>query len=357
MLINIQFLRFTAALLVLVYHTSSHMRDAGVELGPIFALSESIGFAGVDVFFVISGFIMAYTTNASGGIEKGWVFIRRRCARIYSGYWPFYLLALAVFAWINPAQLQDSSLLRSAILWPANVLLLAVSWTLVFEMFFYLLFTVLIATTEGHRETTLRLLLVAIIAWSLISQFGLHAYDQGQLENMSLAQYYMLSPYLAEFLAGAVIASHARRNPAKRGWLYLSAGVFLFALGGWVNDALFGGSIEQGYFVFYRVLTFGIPSLLLLKAMISLEQAGIRAPVRFSILAGGASYAIYLSHTLLLTVSQYLGFNVFAGQLSNPLAKILFCLLILAILLLSMAHYTWIERPLHRWFKGLLRVY
>jgi exopolysaccharide production protein ExoZ len=356
MLINVQFLRFAAALLVLVYHTSSHLHDAGVGLGPVFALIEATGFAGVDIFFVISGFIMAYTTKTSAGPAQGWLFIRRRFARIYSGYWPFYLLALLVYAWINPAYLETSSLIRSAILWPANVLLIAVSWTLIFEMFFYLLFTFLIVLTERRRLFVLGALLMATVSWSLISHFCLHAYDQGQLEKMGLAQYYMLSPYLAEFLAGALLAGQIGKKPGEWAWFYLLSGVLLFSLGGWVNTALFEGRIEQGYFVFYRVLTFGIPSLLLLKGMIALEHFGMRAPARISILAGGASYAIYLSHTLLLTVSQYLGFNDVAGQLSNTPANVMFWLLILAILLLSMAHYTWIERPLHRWIKRVLRV-
>jgi peptidoglycan/LPS O-acetylase OafA/YrhL len=356
MLINVQFLRFVAALLVLAYHTSSHMHDAGVELGPVFALSEATGFAGVDIFFVISGFIMAYTTKTSAGPGQGWLFIRRRIARIYSGYWPFYLLALLVFAWINPAYLETSSLIRSAILWPANVLLIAVSWTLIFEMFFYVLFTFLVMATARRRQFVLGVLLLVTVSWSLISHFGLHAYNQGQLEKMSLAQYYMLSPYLAEFLAGALLASQVGKNQGKRAWLYLLSGVLLFSLGGWVNNALFYGRIEQGYFIFYRVLAFGIPSLLLLKGMIELEHSGFRAPARFSILAGGASYAIYLSHTLLLTVTQYLGFNVFAGQFGNTTATLMFWLLILVVLLLSMAHYSWIERPLHGWIKRALRV-
>ena len=356
MLINVQFLRFAAALLVLAYHTSSHMHDAGVELGPVFALSEATGFAGVDIFFVISGFIMAYTTRTSAGPGQGWLFIRRRFARIYSGYWPFYLLALLVFAWINPAYLESSSLIRSAILWPANDLLIAVSWTLIFELFFYVLFTFLIVLTDRRRLLVLSALMVASVSWSFTSHFGLHAYDQGQLEKMGLAQYYMLSPYLAEFLAGALLASHVGKNTGKRAWFYLLSGVLLFSFGGWVNATLFQGSIEQGYFVFYRVAIFGIPSLLLLKGMIDLEHSGTRAPARISILAGGASYAIYLSHTLLLTVTQHLGFNVFAGQLGTTFARIVFWLLILAILLLSMAHYTRIERPLHGCIKRVLRI-
>jgi peptidoglycan/LPS O-acetylase OafA/YrhL len=97
MLINVQFLRFAAAMLVVVYHVSAHIRDAGIDPGPFFQLSEAVGFAGVDIFFVISGFIMAYTTHAAAGAVDAWAFARRRMARIYSGYWPFFLLALHVF--------------------------------------------------------------------------------------------------------------------------------------------------------------------------------------------------------------------------------------------------------------------
>ena len=160
MLINIQFLRFVAAMLVVVYHTSAHVRAAGVDQGAFFSLSESIGFAGVDVFFVISGFIMAYTTHSAAGFDDGWSFFRRRVARIYSGYWPFFIIAWALFSWIRPEHVESASMWRSAILWPANELLIAVSWTLIFEMFFYVLFTLLVFSALRQREILLRLLLV-----------------------------------------------------------------------------------------------------------------------------------------------------------------------------------------------------
>ena len=98
MLINIQFLRMVAAMLVVFYHTSAHVRSVGAEQGAFFAVNDAIGFAGVDIFFVISGFIMAHTSFSAAGWADGWSFLRRRLARIYSGYWPFFLLALALFA-------------------------------------------------------------------------------------------------------------------------------------------------------------------------------------------------------------------------------------------------------------------
>jgi len=356
MLINVQFLRFVAAMLVVVYHTSGHVRDARIDQGAFFALSESIGFAGVDVFFVISGFIMAYTTHSAAGLKDGWAFARRRIARIYSGYWPFFLIALALFSWIRPEHVESASLWRSAILWPANELLIAVSWTLIFEMFFYVLFTLLVLSVPRQRQRLLYLLLVFIVCWTTYSQFGRHAYDPGQLETISLSEYYMLSPYLAEFLGGAILAGWLRSSPGGHGMLWLTLGSISFVGGGWVNNQLFGGQIEQGYYVYFRVLAFGLPSLMLLTGLVRLEQAGHKAPLRFSLLAGGASYAIYLSHTLLLATSQHLGLNRFAGQLGLFPAQSLYFLYAILILLYSMAHYHWLERPLHRLFKHILGV-
>jgi len=343
-------------MLVVLYHASAHVRDSGVDQGAFFALSEAVGFAGVDVFFVISGFIMAYTTREDAGLTDGWSFLRRRLARIYSGYWPFFLLALFLFAWISPSHLKEANLVRSAILWPANDLLIGVSWTLIFEMYFYLLYTVLITFSSRRRSVLLVATLVFVGVWSLYSQFIRHAYDPGRLELISLAEYYMLSPYLAEFLAGALLAGWLGRHRGVSGWAWLAAGCALFLLAGWLNNSVFGGKIEQGYFVFYRVLAFGVPSLLILMGLERLEQAGQSAPVRFSIMAGGASYAVYLSHTLLLQASQYLGLNAWAGQLGTTTVRWVFGVYAVLILGYSVVHARLLERPLHRYFRRLLSV-
>ena len=356
MLINIQFLRFVAAMLVVFYHSSAHLRSTGLDQGWVFGLSEGIGFAGVDIFFVISGFIMAWTTREVAGASDAFSFIRRRAARIYSGYWPFFLLAVFVFAWANPEHYDKSDVLKSSVLWPTNRLLLAVSWTLIFELYFYGCFTLLTVLPHKARNVVLRIAFVVVCAWSIYSQFVREAYAPGSLEYMSLAEYYMASPYLAEFIAGALIANGLVRRPDGPAWTWLFAGIALFVSGTWWNSHCFDGHIEQGYWVFYRVLVFGIPSAMILLGLVRIENRGHVAPARFSLLAGGASYAIYLSHTLILTVTQKLGFNAWAGSFSPAGARLLFSILAGVILAYSILHYRLMERPLHKLFLRITGV-
>lgn len=357
MLINVQFLRFAAAMLVVFYHSSAHLRSAGVDQGTFFTVSEHVGFAGVDIFFVISGFIMAWTTRQSAGPAEAFEFLRRRLARIYSGYWPFFLFAVGFFAWVDPAYLERSDLVRSGILWPTSPLLLAVSWTLIFELFFYLSYAVLIALSRNRRTAILILAFFVVCIWSVYSQFVRGAYAPGSLEYMSAAEYYMASPYLAEFVAGALVAGWLRKHPAGPGWPWLVAGTTIFLFGAWVNTRFFDGTIEQGYWVFYRVLAFGVPSVMILLGLVRIELRNHSAPVRFSLLAGGASYAIYLSHTLILGLTQHLGFNRWAGSLPGVASQLAFFGLGCVILAYSIIHYRLVERPLHKLFLRVVGVY
>ncbi|HET9032972.1 MAG TPA: acyltransferase [Dokdonella sp.] len=364
MLINIQLLRMLAAMMVVFYHTSVHVRASGVAQGGFFEVMEAVGFAGVDIFFVISGFIMAHTSFAASGPQDAWSFLRRRLARIYSGYWPFFLLALIIFSWVNPALLHKAKLLQSVILWPAYPLLIAVSWTLIFELFFYLLFTLIISISDRRRSLLLHGLFVLMLGYSLYSQFVLHTYAKGNLETITAAEYCMFSPYLMEFLGGAVLAGWLRGQAGKpasrqveyRNFFLLGSGCALFLFAGWINNHWFDGAIEQGYTVFYRVLVFGAPSLLILASLVRLEQNGRHAPKRFSLLTGAASYAIYLSHGLILAITQKLGFNEFAGSLGGWTMQALYITLVAAILGYSVLHFRMIEQPLHQIFKRGLRL-
>lgn len=356
MLVNIQFLRFAAAMLVVFYHSSAHLRSTGVNQGFLYDIFEAIGFAGVDVFFVISGFIMAYTTTKDQGLDAAIGFFKRRVARIYSGYWPFYLLALGVFAWVGGNFLTDVAFWNSFILWPGGKPLIAVSWTLIYEMFFYIMFTLLIIFTASKRNVLLLFLFLGIVFWSIYSHFVRHAYDEGHLVFMSLSEAYMASPYLAEFLGGSLLAGWLSRHQRGQSWSLLIAGIVLFLAGGWINNNLFDGRIEQGYFVFWRVLVFGSASLLMMAGMVRLEFAGKISALRFSLAAGGASYAIYLSHILWLTATQHLGLNGFLGQFSPWIAQLVFLVYAAFILFYCILHYRVIERPLHRLFKQWLGI-
>jgi exopolysaccharide production protein ExoZ len=356
-LVNIQILRFFAAVLVVFNHTSAHLRASGHDQGTLFALGQSTGFGGVDIFFVISGFIMAWTTVANTGRADAISFTKRRIARIYSGYWPFYLLALALFLTVGARDLANVQFLRSALLWPTELgrLLIPVSWTLIFEMYFYLMFAILIACSGARRESLLKWVALGVLAWSLYSHFGRHAYDPGHLETMSVYENYLAFPFLLEFLAGAILADWLRKHPHGLSWSLVVAGIVLWLLSGWINITQFEGKLIQGYFVIWRVLIFGLPSILLVTGLVRLENSKRTFLPRFSMLAGGASYAIYLSHTLVLTATQAMGLNRWVSQFPAVIAQCVFLLLIALIVAYSMAHYRWLERPLHRQFRQLLK--
>ena len=350
MLVNIQFLRFAAAMLVVFYHSSAHLKSTGVEQGPLFDIFEAIGFAGVDVFFVISGFIMAYTTMEKQGLDPAINFFKRRLARIYSGYWPYYFIAIALFVWVGGQYLANANLWKSFFLWPGQPLI-AVSWTLTYEMFFYIVYTLLIIFTASRRHQLLWVLLLGIAAWSVYSHFVRQAYDEAHLVHMSLAEAYMASPYLAEFLSGSLLAGWLSKHQQGRSWSLLLFGTALFLAGGWINNAFFNTNIEQGYFVLWRVLVFGTASLFIMAGVVRLELEQKVAPLRFSLAAGGASYAIYLSHILLLTATQHLGLNSYLGQFSSWIVQLAFLLYAAFILFYCIAHYRFIEKPLHKLFK------
>jgi peptidoglycan/LPS O-acetylase OafA/YrhL len=366
MLINVQFLRFAAALAVVFYHASKHLQATGADPGWLFSAGEAAGFAGVDVFFVISGFIMFFTTRQVTGVAAATDFLKRRLARIYSGYWPFFLAAVAVFAWARPEHYAESDLLTSLLLWPMplNRVLLDVSWTLTYEMYFYLLFAVLVMTGIRARTSLVAGMVVLVTAFNLVRHFVWQDFSPERFYTHSFASHFLASPFLLEFFLGALLGALVRAGPRPDAahparWvaaLILAVGIIGFAGAGYINANIYQGGIEQGYHVVPRVLLFGLPSTLILLGLVGLECGGWIAPRRFSLYTGGASYAIYLCHTIFLVASMKLGLNLALAGLPDLLVQIIFLAYCALITAFSVAWYRFAERPLHRAFKRALRV-
>ena len=358
MLINVQFLRFLAAFLVVLYHTAQHVRMSGASLGPLFTAAEATGFAGVDVFFVISGFIMVYTTRSQSGAPASLEFLKRRLARIYSGYWPFFILAAVVFAWARPEHFAAANLVKSFLLWPAPLdqVLLDVSWTLSYEMYFYLAFGAMVVLGAATRTWILAGIFLLITAYNLLRHFAWHDFSPEQYYYNTFYDLFLTSPFLIEFFAGALLAIAIQSGAGRHGWLLLAIGVLGFTAAGMVNAFIFDGKIEQGFHVVPRVLWFGAPSVFLIWGLVNLERSGLVAARRFSLAAGGASYAIYLSHTILLVATMKLGLNAGLRGIPDLAVQSIFLLYSALIVTLCIYYYKKAERPLHGLFKKALMI-
>jgi len=111
----IQALRAIAALMVLCFHLMPHF-----ALSPYLSIVNDWaqwGFAGVDVFFAISGFVV-YRSAKAAVVQHGIVnFCWRRFARIYFGYWPVFVLATIIWSlWLHREMPGSGYMLKSLLL-------------------------------------------------------------------------------------------------------------------------------------------------------------------------------------------------------------------------------------------------
>lgn len=177
---GIQALRFIAAALVVVAHATQAV-SIRLQGGDGQSYWE-LGTFGVDIFFVISGFIMATTTNRMPG---GWVFalefMRRRLIRIVPMYWIYTSLKLLAVGLVAGSSTKPFPTIdhivasyflvpypdASGELWPV----LPVGWTLTFELTFYIAFALAIATTRWRAMFTGAVLAV-IAALALLVPAG-----------------------------------------------------------------------------------------------------------------------------------------------------------------------------------------
>ena len=345
MLVNVQLLRFVAALAVVLYHAAPLWSAPP----PWVAACAAMGFSGVDVFFVISGFILWHTTRDRHGPRAAATFLTRRFVRIFTGYWPFFAIALVLWSWLAPHELAAKDWTGSLLLAPIPMdrRVIPVSWTLTYELYFYLLFALLLGFAPRHRTPVLCVLGVCVLAAMIVIVWD--SGEQGLVQRVPRWLRPLASPYLLEFLAGALIARIHAAGWCRGAGLALAGGVALFALGGWLNVG--GHALESGVQVARRVTVFGPAAGLLVYAAVSLDARGRRLWPPVSILLGGASYSLYLAHTLFIAVFSGIGLGRTLAAVGETSAILVW---ISVMVLYSVAHYRWLERPCYRavcrWF-------
>jgi exopolysaccharide production protein ExoZ len=294
--LSIQFLRFIAALLVVLSHANyialvywPHSNS------PILNRLFDFGHSGVHIFFVISGFVMVASTFGQPSAISPQEFLFRRFLRIYPIYWVY---AMAYVAWklqANPLPLND--VIMSLLLLPGHsAFLIPQGWTLSFEIYFYLCFACIIPFGMNRGVVALTAFFISAIALRKILPITNPFTD---LISNSL---------LLEFLAGSILATAVTNR--VRLPLFVSNALILSA------TVLFALGLCVGYEKLPSVLIWGIPSGMLVSGMVfrELNDGAHDAVYRLAFL-GDSSYSLYLLHAIVLAGLFFVGSFVFAGSL------------------------------------------
>jgi len=327
--VTIQYLRAIAASLVVCHHAfappavNSYYR-------------HSFGEFGVDLFFVISGYIM-WTTTVRG--RRGPVsFWAARIVRIVPLYWLYTTLFLMVAVFVPQALFTEAGrdaafVLKSYLFVPAVhptfggvAPAYTLGWTLNYEMFFYFVFglSLLVARPALRFGLFAGLFLLLVLAGSM-------AGPQGAI----LSTY--TNPILLEFLAGVALA-------ALGPWLMRGApGMGLAALLMAAAWLVFIGLSEART---ARIIAFGIPAVVIVAGALILEPIARRRTSGIALLLGDASYSIYLAHPFAQRV-WLLAIGLFVPDLGAPVAAALYVSSALLIGILGgVVSYLLLERPL-----------
>jgi len=336
---GIQILRFIAAMLVVVMHTSQaiSIHITGQGAGHYW----SSGSAGVDIFFVVSGFVMAMSVgtpvlDVQARKRAALIFMKRRLLRIVPLYWFYTLLKVALIlalpglatrSSVDSAHLAASLFFIPAMSpWGLIEPTLPVGWTLNFEMLFYVVFALAIALGAPRIKFCLLIFLLIF--------FGSRYFP-----NSVPINFYARS-IVFEFIFGICIAQAISRfqaiTPVSGGVILVGGLVLMFGLN-WnpLTD---------------RLLMWGLGAALLVSGAVALEPWTAKVPL-ISPLAflGDASYSIYLSHTFMVPAGV-----MAMKRLGVQDPFVIVSLVCLAVIASGCLSYIWLERPMTVFFKNIL---
>ena len=286
-LINLQYLRAIAALMVVWVHAREQFEWIKIQF------PAEGGNNGVDLFFVISGFIMVYTTHNKTVTPLA--FLTRRFIRVAPLYWASTLLIVAI-ALTAPSVLKSTIIsfphvVASFAFWPMpspkfpdNMWpLLVPGWTLNYEMAFYVIFG---ASLWAPKKWRLALLCTGMIALACA----------GAINNFTGALKFYTDAIILTFVIGALLGQLycTGRLPQSKlvGWILILSGVSIW----WITQ-----SIPMGH----RLFGAGIPASLVLAGACILPSIR-NTRLNWLKNLGDASYSIYLCHIFMLAILRYL---------------------------------------------------
>ncbi|SDK53788.1 Peptidoglycan/LPS O-acetylase OafA/YrhL, contains acyltransferase and SGNH-hydrolase domains [Nonomuraea maritima] len=338
-LAELDLLRFLAALAVVAFHYlvayASVWGDRPAELFPALAPIAGLGILGVELFFIISGFVILMSVWGRG---LG-AFARSRLVRLYPAYW-LSLAAIAALYGLTGAKPLDPKLSLGDYLVNATMFqrlfkltdASGVYWSLWAELRFYLLISILIiiGVTYGRVLAFAGIWLAAVI--------GAHFLEDSLVDEIVMPAY---APY---FIAGMALYLIHKRGSSWLPWIYVAAGYALSI--GSALDRVHRRIDLAGFKNMPVTDTSVIITITLIYVMTSLVALGLLRlrPSRLLTALGGTTYPLYLFHSVIAVALVPL----LVGDLPPWLVAVITTL---AAILLSYLVYSFAERPIQRLLK------
>jgi exopolysaccharide production protein ExoZ len=332
---SIEAARGIAATMVVFYHAARHLKaDYGIM--PWAGMSQ-FGHAGVDFFFVLSGFIIFFVhQNDLGHRSKLLTYFERRFTRIYPLFWVSLIVGIALSLFSSTQKFKGfSAILQDATLLPFGGDV-GVAWTLQHEILFYLIFASAIISRR-----------VGIAAFTLWLAFITVSWTVGSVPSSSPVLMRLASTFNLEFFFGMLAAYIVKNHVVNKRYLLLTFGVAGFS--GFALAENFG--VFNGYAASAQI-AYGISSMLVVIGIASANLNGLLKAPRFLTELGSASYAIYLLHLPCIgVIYKLLGA---AGLLTRLPLGLLYALLSTGAVGICFVISKLVEYPLMNFVRNLI---
>jgi exopolysaccharide production protein ExoZ len=322
MIYSVQYMRAIAALMVVIHHSAWK----GVQYSSDPLSWFNVGGAGVDLFFIISGYIMCITVDQKQ--IKISSFIKARILRIIPVYWVLTTLALIVFL-VFPEKVNSSggdiNIIASYMLFPTEDKYLNQNgWTLSYEFLFYALFSFCLAVKTSYKY----LIPVGMIT-ALVFLGGLLNINNYQVN-------FITNPLLLEFCFGILAFYLSRRVKFESKYGLILIGISVLSI-------IF---VNISHLDYSRVIRYGVPALLFFLGMLIMEPIfkNNHSNILFKSLKamGDSSYSLYLFHPFSLVICSI----VLSRIGINEFGVLFVALLVVTSVISGHLCYLLLEKPL-----------
>lgn len=292
----IDFARFFAAIMVVAFHYTyngiANGKVISIDVLPAFSAITRYGYLGVDLFFMISGYVIFFSAKSRTAAQ----FAFSRCLRLYPAYWVAVLLT-SIFSFFIGSKLMSTDLKTTLI----NLTMLqyffdikdvdGVYWTLVYEIkFYFIIFCILLLGLRKHLDLIIKI-------WSVVIFISLVF----NMENLSF-----IGGYFSFFVSGALLSIlREKRGPVNYTLIALTFLSCAMNSLEYVKHANMVNSANYSGFVTVLIL-----AIFFIFFIFQNTENAQEKKFRHSKIAGNLTYPIYLIHAHI----GYMLINTFANN-------------------------------------------